>query len=171
MAEESHLERTEPASPRRLEQAREEGQVARSAELNTLVMLLAGAGGLWLTGGHLYSQLKAVLKDGLTFDAEALESPGPMLIQLGRLGADALVACAPLLAVLVVAALAAPQLLGGWLFSPNALRFDMRRVDPIAGFGRLFSWQAVAELVKALVKAALVSAVAVAVLWHYKEPV
>ena len=171
MAEESHLERTEPASPRRLEQAREEGQVARSTELNTFVMLLAGAGGLWLTGGHLYAQLRAVVRDALTFDAGALESPGQMFITLGRLAADALGACAPLLAVLVIAALAAPQLLGGWLFTPNALRFDFGRIDPIAGFGRLFSWHALAELVKALVKAALVSAVAVAVLWHYKEPV
>ena len=64
MAEESHLERTEPASPRRLEQAREEGQVVRSTELNTLVMLLAGAGGLWLTGGQLYAQLRVQMAAG-----------------------------------------------------------------------------------------------------------
>src|SRR5262245_19428213 len=119
MAEESHLERTEPASPRRLEQAREEGQVARSAELNTFVMLLTGAGGLWLTGGHLYAQLTSVLKDGLTFDAGDLESPSQMFIPLARLAADALIACAPLLALLAIAALAAPQLLGGWLFTTN----------------------------------------------------
>src|SRR5262245_56714972 len=119
MAEDSHLERTEPASPRRLEQAREEGQVARSAELNPFVMLLTGAGGLWLMGGQLYGELRAVLKRGLTFDAGDLESPSQMFVPLGSLAADALIACAPLLAVLVVAALAAPQLLGGWLFSPN----------------------------------------------------
>jgi flagellar biosynthesis protein FlhB len=170
MAEESHLERTEPASPRRLEQAREEGQVARSSELNTFVMLLTGAGGLWLTGEHLYTQLRSLLKSGLTFDADGFASAGQMLEPLGRQTADALLACAPLLALLVIAALAAPQLLGGWLFTANALRFDFKRVDPLAGFGRLFSWQALAELAKALAKAALVSAVAVAVLWHYKDP-
>jgi flagellar biosynthetic protein FlhB len=93
-----------------------------------------------------------------------------MLAPLGGQAADALLACAPLLVLLVIAALAAPQLLGGWLFTANALRFDFKRVDPIAGFGRLFSWQALAELAKALAKAALVSAVAVAVLWHYKDP-
>src|SRR5688572_7740778 len=170
MAEESHLERTEPASPRRLEQAREEGQVARSSELNTFVMLLTGAGSLWLTGEHLYTQLRSLLKSGLTFDADGFASAGQMLEPLGRQTADALLACAPLLALLVIAALAAPQLLGGWLFTANALRFDFKRVDPLAGFGRLLSWQAVAELAKALAKAALVSAVAVAVLWHYKDP-
>lgn len=170
MADESHLERTEPASPRRLEQAREEGQVARSAELNTFVMLLTGAGGLWLTGEHLYAQLRSVVKSGLTFDADGLASSGQMLEPLGRLAGDALLACAPLLVLLVIAALAAPQLLGGWLFTANALRFDFQRIDPIAGFGRLFSWHALAELAKALAKAALVSAVAVAVLWHYKDP-
>jgi flagellar biosynthetic protein FlhB len=170
MAEESHLERTEPASPRRLEQAREEGQVARSSELNTFVMLLTGAGGLWLTGEHLYTQLGSLLKRGLTFDADGFASPAHMLEPLGRQAADALLACAPLLALLVIAALAAPQLLGGWLFTASALRFDFKRVDPLAGFGRLFSWQALAELAKALAKAALVSVVAVAVLWHYKDP-
>jgi len=170
MAEESHLERTEPASPRRLEKAREEGQVARSGELNTCVMLLTGAGGLWLTGDHLYTQLRSVVKSGLTFDADGLASSGQMLAPLGRLAADALLACAPLLALLVIAALAAPQLLGGWLFTASALRFDFGRLDPLAGFGRLVSWQAVAELAKALAKAALVSGVAVAVLWHYKDP-
>jgi len=170
MAEDSHLERTEPASPRRLEQAREEGQVARSTELNTFVMLLTGAGGLWLTGDHLYAQLRLLLKSGLTFDADGLASSGQMLEPLGRQAAEALLACAPLLALLVIAALAAPQLLGGWLFTADALRFDFKRVDPLAGFGRLFSWQALAELAKALAKAALVSAVAAAVLWHYKDP-
>lgn len=171
MAEESHLERTEPASPRRLEQAREEGQIARSSELNTFVMLLTGAGGLWLMGGQLYAQLRSVMKDGLMFDAAELADPGQMLITFGRLAADGLLACAPVLALLVVAALAAPQLLGGWLFTPNALRVDFGRIDPLAGFGRLFSWQALAELAKALVKATLVTAVACAVLWHYKDPV
>jgi flagellar biosynthetic protein FlhB len=170
MADESHLERTEPASPRRLEKAREEGQVARSSELNTFVMLLAGAGGLFLTGDHLYQQLRSLLRMGLTFDAGHLATPGQMLVPLGRQAADAFLACAPLLAVLVAAALAAPQLLGGWLFTANALRLDFRRIDPLSGFARLASWQSLAELVKALAKAALVSAVAVAVLWHYKDP-
>src|SRR5262245_61635228 len=90
MAEDSHLERTEPASPRRLEKAREEGQVARSPELNTFVMLMMGAAGLWLTGGHLYAQLGAVLRGGLAFDAASLESPELMFAPLAGLAAEAL---------------------------------------------------------------------------------
>src|SRR6185436_18369750 len=104
MADESHLERTEPASPRRLEKAREEGQVARSSELNTFVMLLAGAGGLWLTGDNFSQQLRSLLRTGLTFDAGHLATPGQMLVPLGRQTADAFLACAPLLVVLVAAA-------------------------------------------------------------------
>ena len=66
-------------------------------------------------------------------------APGRCSQPLGRQAADALLACAPLLVLLIIAALAAPQLLGGWLFTANALRFDFSRIDPIAGFGRLFS--------------------------------
>ena len=55
MAEDNDSERTESASPRRLEQAREEGHVARSQELTTFAMLMAGGGGLWMLGGNLFA--------------------------------------------------------------------------------------------------------------------
>ena len=68
MADENHAERTEPASPKRLEQAREEGRVARSHELSTFAMLMAGGGGLWLLGASVIGRLRLMLHDGLTLD-------------------------------------------------------------------------------------------------------
>jgi flagellar biosynthetic protein FlhB len=70
MAEESDLEKTEPASPRRLEKAREEGNVARSRELTTFVMLGGRIAGLWLTAGSLGGTLRGALRQGLHFDRD-----------------------------------------------------------------------------------------------------
>lgn len=68
MADESDLEKTEQPSLQRLDKAREEGQVARSRELTTFVLLLAGGAGLWLMGSAIMQKLLKVLRDGLTLD-------------------------------------------------------------------------------------------------------
>src|SRR3546814_19355451 len=64
----SDLEKTGAAAPRRLEKAREEGQGARSRELNTFMLLACGVAMLWLTGGHLYQSLSGARRAGLWFD-------------------------------------------------------------------------------------------------------
>ena len=169
MAEENDSERTESASPRRLEQAREEGHVARSQELTTFAMLMAGGGGLWFLGGNLVAEMRVLLKSALRLDATAAFDPAQMTLRLHDHALAALLAMTPLLALFLIVAFAAPQLLSGWLFSWNALRFDLKRLDPIAGFARIFSLRGVAELTKALLKAALVTLVAAAVAWHYRD--
>src|SRR6185369_8172190 len=71
MAEDSDLERSEPASERRLQQARERGQVPRSPELSTFSVLLAAGGGLMLLGSGLVQSLESVLRAALTLDRNA----------------------------------------------------------------------------------------------------
>ena len=170
MAEPNDSERTESATPRRLEKAREEGHLARSHELTTFAMLMAGGGGLWWLGAHLFEQMRAMLSRGLQLDTSDASDPAQMTVRLQDLAWDGMFAMAPFLAVLLIVAFAAPQLLSGWNLSAEALRIDWNRLDPVAGFGRLFSWHGVAELLKALVKSALITVVAVAVMWHYQEP-
>ncbi len=170
MADDNDTERTESASPRRLEQAREEGHVARSHELTTFAMLMAGGGSLWWLGGRMFEQMRELLRHGLTLDATAAADAAQMTIRLHDLALAGVLAMAPMLGVLLVVAVGAPQLLSGWNFSVSALRVDLQRLDPIAGFGRVLSWRGVSELVKALVKSALITVVAAAVMWHYREP-
>ena len=170
MAEEQDAERTESASPRRLEQAREEGQVARSQELTTFAMLMAGAGGLWFLGGHLYEQMRTLLRRGLSVDATTVLDEGQMALRLYEQSVAALSAIAPLLMLFLVTAFLVPQALSGWLFSWNALRFDAQRLNPFSGLSRIISWRGAMELAKALVKALLIAVVAVIVLWQYREP-
>ena len=169
MADENDFERTESASPRRLEQAREEGQVARSQELTSFAMLMAGGGGLWLLGGNLFEQLRVLLRQALRLDTVAAFDPAQMTLRLHEHAFAALLAMAPLLALLLIVAVTAPQLLSGWLFSWSALRFDLQRLDPLAGCARILSWRGFAELTKALLKALLITVVAAAVAWHYRD--
>jgi flagellar biosynthetic protein FlhB len=171
MAEQTDAERTEPASPRRLEQAREEGQVPRSQELTTCAMMLTAAGGLWLLGPEIFERLRSILRQALTLDPAMVFVPAQMGMSLQIMAADALLAIMPLLGLLLLVAFAAPQLLSGWLFSTGALKFNFGRLDPLAGIGRIISVRGAIDLVKAVLKAALVGGVAVVVIMHYREPV
>ena len=169
MAEESDLERTEPASQRRLEQAREEGQVPQSRELSAFLVLIAGSGALWVTGSWLAGGVAGIVRRGLTLDRAAAFDADALPHALMGLAGDALLALAPLFLVLLVASLAAPFLLGGFHFSTKALTPDFSRLDPLKGFGRMFSAYSVAELVKAVLKSLLVGGIAVWTVMHEKD--
>ncbi|MET3372534.1 flagellar biosynthetic protein FlhB [Variovorax boronicumulans] len=160
MAEESDLEKTEPASERRLEKAREEGNVARSRELTTFVMLATASAGLWLAAESLGAILSGALRRGLQFERASAFDPAHMLSQSGLMVQHALMAIGPLFAMMVVAAVAAPLMLGGWMFSGKAVAPNFGKLNPLAGIGRMVSAQALAELVKALAKSALIGGVA-----------
>ncbi len=159
MSETSTEDRTEAATPRRIEKAREEGQIARSRELSTFVMLLAGIGGLWGMGGHLYDRLGGIVERALLFDREQLFDTSRMLASGWSLGQSALLALVPFFLLMLIAALAAPTLLGGLVITLGALRPRFSRLDPVSGLGRLFSMQVPVELAKAIAKAALIGTV------------
>lgn len=160
MAEESDLEKTEPASPRRLAKAREEGQVARSRELVTFVMLSTGLACLWSTGDLMAGYLGSALRNGLQFERASAFDASHMMVQAGGAVLQALQALIPLLALMLVAALVAPMLLGGWLLSAKSLTPKFSKMNPIAGIGRMFSTETLAELVKTIVKSLLIGGVA-----------
>lgn len=169
MAEDSDLERTEPASSRRIEQAREKGQVARSRELSTFTVLLAAGGGLMLMSPHLLDSLAGLMRNGLTLDRAAAFDPLLMLARLHQESLGVLLAFLPFILLMVVAAIAAPLALSGWLFTFQALQPDFSRLDPLKGIGRIFSWTSLIELAKALAKSALIGGVALWVVWQHKE--
>jgi len=169
MAEESDLERTEPASPRRLEKAREEGQVVRSRELNTFLLLGAGVAGLWFAATYLYQALNGVFRAGLWFDAQVGRDAAVML-SVARGSADqALQALLPLFALWVVVAILASVLLGGFVLSAKALTPKFERLRLLKGVARMFSAQTLVELVKTLAKVALVGSIGALVVWHYHD--
>ena len=171
MAEDSDLERTEPASQQRIDKAREDGDVPRSRELATMTILLAAGGGLYVTGDSLVRQINSTLAAGLSFDRSQAFDFNLLQSHLGAHLLDLLIAFAPLAGLLMLVALASPLLIGGWLFSTQALMPDFGRISLFKGLGRLVSTNALVELGKAVAKAVLVTTVSYLVMKHQIDAV
>lgn len=169
MSEESDLEKSEAASPRRLEKAREEGQIARSRELGTFMMLAVGVAAIWAGGGSLYQGLSGVLRNGLAFDQRVALDPGVMVEQAVTGFGHALLVLLPIFGLLAVVAVLSSVVLGGLVISTKPLQPNFSKLSPLAGIKRMFSSQTVVELIKALAKAMLVGGVAVWVIWRYHD--
>ncbi|KPQ25041.1 MAG: flagellar biosynthetic protein FlhB [Halomonas sp. HL-48] len=166
MAEnDSDQEKTEEATPRRKEKAREEGQVARSRELTTFLVLLGGVIGLWTMGRMLYNQLGMVMEQAFLFDRRQATEDMPMLTNALDLGQRTLFAMMPLFLLLTLIALIAPTLLGGFLISGKSLQPKFSKLNPISGLKRIFATQALIELAKAIAKSLLVGGVGAAFLY------
>jgi flagellar biosynthesis protein FlhB len=159
LAEESDLERTEPPSPRRLEKAREEGQVPQSRELMAFLVMAAAVGGFWGLGSWLAQRAGGIVRHGLSFGREAAFDTDVMARSFAALSWDALLLAAPLFLLTIVAAMATPVALGGWQFAPKGLSPKFSRMNPLQGVKRMFSWHSLGELVKAILKALLIGGV------------
>jgi flagellar biosynthetic protein FlhB len=171
MAEENDAERTEPASARRLEQAREQGDVPRSRELATFTVLMTAGAGLWMTGSSLVGKLAAALESGLTLDREQIYNPAVLIHRIGTDIGGVLLACLPLAVAIMLVALASPLLIGGWLFTPKAFMPNFAKLNPLNGLGNMISSNALVELLKAIAKTLLVASVAWFIVLSQKDAV
>ncbi len=168
MADESDLEKTEAATPRRLEKAREEGQVARSRELNTFMLLAAGVAGLWFSGAHLYETLTDILRASLWFDPRVARDTQVMTTLAIEEAFQALRSLMPVFGLLVVIAILSSVALGGLLFTTKSLEPKFERLNPLKGFTRMFSAQTLVELLKTLAKAGVIGGIGAVVIWNYR---
>ncbi|MBC3374755.1 flagellar biosynthesis protein FlhB [Pseudomonas sp. SWRI92] len=165
MAEsESGQDKTEDPTEKRKKESRDKGEVARSKELNTLAIMLAGAGGLLIYGGGLALDLLEIMRLNFSLPREVLLSPGAMTQYLLHSGKIAIISMQPILIFLLLAAFLGPISLGGWLFSGKTMAPKFSRMNPAAGLKRMFSTTAVMELLKALGKFLLILFVALTVL-------
>lgn len=169
MAEDSDLEKTEPASGRKIEQAREQGNVPRSRELATFAILMASAVTVALMGDHFYQGLRSMLRKTYTFDHATATDPSVMIYTLMEATGDILLIFAPFGLALLVVAVGANLLVSGWNYSTQALEPKFDRIDPIQGIARMFSAQSVIELVKAVLKSAVIGGVAGWMLWTQRD--
>ncbi|MFC4930053.1 flagellar biosynthesis protein FlhB [Massilia sp. GCM10023247] len=171
MAEDSGAEKTEDASPRRLEKAREEGDVPRSRELATFAVLITAGAGLWITGGSLVGRLSSALASGLSLNREQIYNPTVLLERIASDVGGVILACLPLAFAIMLVALAAPLLIGGFNFSSKAFTPNFMKLNPITGLGNMFSPNAMVEFLKAIAKTLLVGSVAWLVIMSQKEAV
>lgn len=165
MAEsESGADKTEDPTEKRKKDSREKGEIARSKELNTLAIMLAGSAGLLIFGGALAQDMMELMRYNFSLSREVLLNPDSMGLFLLHSGKIALLALQPVLVTLLIAALVGPISLGGWLFAAGSLAPKFSRMNPAAGIKRMFSAKALVELLKALAKFFIILIVALLVL-------
>ena len=165
MAEsESGADKTEDPTEKRKKDSREKGEIARSKELNTLAIMLAGSAGLLIFGGALAQDMMELMRYNFSLSRDVLLNPDSMGAFLLHSGKIALIALQPVLLTLLIAALVGPISLGGWLFAAGSLAPKFSRMNPAAGIKRMFSAKALVELLKALAKFFIILIVALLVL-------
>jgi flagellar biosynthesis protein FlhB len=156
-------ERTEEPSQKRLQDARERGQVPRSRELTNFATMIAGSATLVAIAGTLSSRMSQIMRQGLSIDAGALRDPDSMFASLGQACISAITLLLPVFGAVITLVLLASVALGGWNFSAQAMVPDFTRMSPLAGLKRLFGLRGASELGKALLKCALVGGVCAAI--------
>lgn len=167
--QDSAQERTEQATPKRLQEAREKGQIPRSLDLTSTAMMLAAAGGILVMGGRMASGMLDTMRHGFQVSREDIFSPGAMLKLLEQSAADALLMLAPFFVLMIVVAILAPLSLGGWSFSAQAIGFKWEKLNPLSGLKRIFGPHGMIEMFKALAKFGVLCAAAVLVLWNMAD--
>src|SRR5690349_12052921 len=161
---ESGAEKTEQATPKRLEEARKKGQVPRSPELSMAAVCIAAAVAIYTLGHMASGQFQDFMRDSLRISPAVATDTNALWPQLMNAGARSLWIILPILGATFVAALAAPLAIGGWNFSGQAMMPQFSRMNPAAGLARMFSTRGLVELVKGLAKVFVVGVIAVVVL-------
>jgi flagellar biosynthetic protein FlhB len=172
MAEEAETggERTEEPSQKRLQEARERGQVPRSRELTNFATMIGGSATLVAIGGTLAARMSEIMRQALSVDPQSLTSPDGMFKSLGEGCIGGVIGLLPLFGTLIGLVLLASVALGGWNFSPQAMTPDFTRLSPFAGLKRLLGLRGASELGKALLKCAVVGGVCAGVVsWLFGD--
>lgn len=160
MADEHRDDRQFDPTERRLERAREEGNVARSPELATAAVALVAASTAALAGPAVFRAALSFAGEGLRIPREAAFDPARAVDALSHQALAAMVAMAPWFGLMLVAACAGPMLMSGGVASFKAIAPKASRLDPLGGLSRLFSMRSVGALMIALAKCALLGAIA-----------
>lgn len=153
-------DRNLPASERKLRKAREDGQVSRSEDLSHIAVLGAGALSVLVLAPILFDRLQHTIGKQLTFDAVAVQQTGNMLTRLGDATAVGLAGCAAFAGIISAAAIAAAVASGGWVNSLKPLMPDFSRLNPLSGFGKLFTKKKLVSVAKMTVLTGILFAIA-----------
>ena len=167
--EENGQEKTEDATLKRLEKAREDGQVARSRELGTTLLLMTGALSILIFGSSLADRLQAVMKANFSFDRHGAMDTSMMAAKLGHSLSSVFDLVGLILFLIMIAGVIGAISVGGWLVSAKPLQPKFNRLNPLEGLKRMFSMKALVELFKALAKFILVAGVATLILFQMES--
>lgn len=165
MAEETGQEKTEEPTAKRLQDAREKGDIPRSRELSATALLLAAAASALLFGSQVAGSMMDIMRESFSLDRRDMFDPARMFTHLGEALYEGFLSLWGFYLLTLLAALLSPIALGGWNFSGQAIQPKGSRINPLSGIKRMFSLKALIELFKALAKFLLVGSFAIMVLW------
>lgn len=165
MAEsESGQERSEEPTAKKLDDARKKGQIARSKDFNTMIIIALSASTLIILGQTMVSDIRHLMEEYFQPTRSDIFDPLGVIRWFYAAIFDGLWVIAPFLAVMLVAALLSPIMIGGWAFSVEAMTPKLSKLNPIKGLKKVFSLKGLVELVKAMAKFFLVASVALLVI-------
>ena len=156
-------EKTEDPSSKRLQEARERGQVPRSRELTIFATALGGSATLAVVGASMAGRMALTMRHGLAIDPESLQNSDGMSSALGAAIVGAVTSLLPIFGALIGLILLASVAMGGWNFSMQAMAPDFTRLSPLPGLARLFGLRGATELGKALLKCLVIGGVCAAI--------
>lgn len=164
-------EKTEKATPKKRQDARKKGQVAKSQDVNTAIVLFFGFALLSFLGGYMKDIVIGIYR--MSFEEFMLMSLTENNIQIIFLQMieKAAYLVAPIMITAMIAGAAANFMQVGFLFSTEAIQFKLSKIDPIAGFKRIFALRAIVELIKSILKIVLVGFVAFFVIWSRMDEI
>lgn len=171
MAEDSGQEKTEQPTPKRIREAREKGDVPRSKELATTLVLMAAVLSVMIFGSGLAEHLIGMMESNFVLERQDVFDTNKMLKRFNDSSWNALLGLASIFAVLGLAAFVGPIMLGGWNFSGKSLAPKGSRINPLAGIKRMFSLKSLIELFKAIAKFMLVGSFALIILWNIRTDI
>ncbi|KTG16442.1 MULTISPECIES: flagellar biosynthesis protein FlhB [unclassified Guyparkeria] len=168
MAEnENGQEKTEEPTEKRLRDAREKGQVARSRELNSFLLTTGSAVVFLVFGGQMMLGLAEVVRDSFIISRADIFDQAAMFSRLANAFANGFLAFVPLFFATIVLAVVATLMVGGWNFSTQAMAPKLSKMNPLSGLKRIFGVQALMELGKTFAKFTLITAIGIAVFFAF----
>jgi flagellar biosynthetic protein FlhB len=159
MAEKSSAEQTEEPTARKLRNARDEGQVARSVELPAAAVTIGAILVMFFMGGYWIKQMAEIFASGFKFDRKSLDNPDLMVTAFAHQLGEAFLLIVPVLLVTAVMAVLSSGATGGYLFSLKSTLPKFSKLSLLSGFKRMFGTHAAIELIKAILKFSLVAVV------------
>ncbi|MET3194480.1 flagellar biosynthesis protein FlhB [Bacillus sp. OAE603] len=162
-------EKTEKATPKKREETKKKGQVAKSVEINTAVILLSMFLFLLFGRQFLFDQFEHVMKDYLEHNLLKDISNQNASSVLSKIYMQILILIGPFLGVAFIAAIVANISQVGFMFSTESIAVKFDRLNPIQGFKKIYSLRAIVELVKSLLKISIVGAATFYIIWQSKQ--
>jgi len=153
-------EKTEQPTGRKRDEARKKGEVAKSKELPSAAVLLSGLITLSLFGSYIYSQIQIIMKETFSALTSGDLSIPDFMIFAEKMIKLFVLTISPLLAAVFITAILSNIMQIGFVLSAESIKPKLSKLDPIKGFGRLFSKQSFMELFKSLLKLAIIGTVA-----------